>query len=126
MQDSNHSPRLFDSLRSLLGNLAAMTRTRLELASVELAEEKARLMQQAFLGLLGLAFLSLGMIALTALIVILCWDTYRWQVLAGLVALYFGIAVYCLLRVRRAVQEAPSMFEATLAELDKDREALKS
>ncbi|TMS56822.1 hypothetical protein MW7_017310 [Imbroritus primus] len=126
MQESTPSPRFFDSLRSLLGNVAAMARTRLELASVELAEEKARLMQQAFLGLLGLAFLSLGMIALTALIVILCWDTYRWQVLAGLVALYFGIAAYCLVRVRRQLQDAPAMFEATLAELDKDREALKS
>ena len=126
MQESTPPPRFFDSLRSLLGNVAAMARTRLELASVELAEEKARLMSQAFLGLLGLAFLGLGVLALTALIVILCWDTYRWQVLAGLVALYFGIAAYCLLRVRRELREAPAMFEATLAELDKDREALKS
>lgn len=126
MQESTQSPRFFDSLRSLLGNVAAMARTRLELASIELAEEKTRVMQQAFLGLLGLAFLGLGVMALTALIVILCWESYRWQVLAGLVALYFGIGVYCLLRVRKAMQDAPVMFEATLAELDKDREALKS
>lgn len=126
MPDSNHSPRFFDSLRSLVSNVAAMTRTRLELASIELAEEKNRLMQHAFLGLLGLIFLALGLIGLTALIVILCWDTYRWQVLAALVALYFGIAAYCLLRVRRDLRSAPPMFEATLAELDKDKEALKS
>ncbi len=125
MQDPTHSPRFFESLRQLAGSVASMARTRLELASVELAEEKARLLQHAFLGLLGLAFFGLSMVTLTALIVILFWDTYRWQSLVVLIAIYLGISAYCLMRVRSSLQSAPALFEATLAELDKDREALK-
>jgi uncharacterized membrane protein YqjE len=114
-----------DALRSLAGSLVAMVQTRLELASVELAEERARLMRMALLACFGLVFFGLAMVTLTVLIAILFWDTYRWQALGVLVAFYLAACVACLLIARHLARNAPPLFEATLNEIDKDREILR-
>ncbi|MCO5398396.1 phage holin family protein [Ralstonia soli] len=119
------SPKLFASLKTLAGTVVSMLQTRLELASVELAEEKERLLGTAFLGMLGISLIALTIMTLTALVVILCWDTYRWQSLAIMAALYGLGALACLWKVRSLLRSAPPLFEATLAELDKDREILR-
>ncbi|WP_426397522.1 phage holin family protein [Ralstonia sp. 25C] len=119
------SPKLFASLKTLAGTVVSMLQTRLELASVELAEEKERLLGAAFLGMLAVSLIGLAIMTLTALVVILCWDTYRWQSLAIMAALYALGAVACLWKVRASLRSGPPLFEATLAELDKDREILR-
>ncbi|MDE2203384.1 MAG: phage holin family protein [Burkholderiaceae bacterium] len=119
------SPKLFASLKKLAGTIVSMLQTRLELASVELAEEKERLLGVAFLGMLAVSLIGLAIMTLTALVVILCWDTYRWQSLVIMAALYGFGAAACLWRVRTSLRRAPPLFEATLAELDKDREILR-
>lgn len=119
------SPKLFASLKKLAGTVVSMLQTRLELASVELAEEKERLLGTAFLGMLAVSLIGLSIMTLTALVVILCWDTYRWQSLAVMAALYALGAAACLWKVRLLLRNAPPLFEATLAELDKDREILR-
>ncbi len=125
MSEPTPSPKLLESLRNLAGSLVAMVQTRLELASVELAEERTRLMKVGLLACFGLLFFGLGLITLTALVAILFWDTYRWQALGVLVALYLLAGVVCLAVARRMLQEAPPLLEATLAEIDKDREILR-
>lgn len=119
------SPKLLASLKTLAGTVVSMLQTRLELASVELVEEKERLLGTAFLGMLAVSLIALCIMTLTALVVILCWDTYRWQSLAIMAALYGLGAAACLWKVRALLHHAPPLFEATLAELDKDREILR-
>ncbi|AEG69906.1 MULTISPECIES: phage holin family protein [Ralstonia solanacearum species complex] len=121
----DHSPKLLASLKTLAGTVVSMAQTRLELASVELAEEKERLLGAAFLGMLAVSLIGLAIMTLTALIAILFWDTYRWQSLAVMAALYGLGAAACLWKVRASLRNAPPLFEATLAELDKDREILR-
>ncbi|WP_354682201.1 phage holin family protein [Cupriavidus necator] len=125
MSESTPSPKFLESVRNLLNSVVAMVQTRLELASVEFAEERSRLMKIALMALVGLAFFGLGLITLTALIAILFWDTYRWQALGTLTVLYLLLSTGCLLYARNLVRNAPPMFEATLAEIDKDREILR-
>jgi uncharacterized membrane protein YqjE len=59
------------------------------------------------------------------LIAILFWETYRWQAIGAIVVFYVICAAICLLVARNKVRNAPPLFEATLAELDKDREMLR-
>lgn len=119
------SPKFLESLRNLAGSLVSMLQTRLELASVELAEERARLMKVALLTCFGLVFFSMALFTFTLLIAILFWETYRWQAIGAIVVFYSICAAACLLIARHKVRSAPPLFEATLAELDKDREMLR-
>ncbi|WP_066731684.1 phage holin family protein [Cupriavidus sp. D384] len=121
----SHSPKFLESLRNLAGSVVSMLQTRLELASVELAEERERLMKVALLALFGLVFFSMALMTFTLLVAILFWETYRWQALGAIVLFYVICAAACLLVARNKVRNAPPLFESTLAELDKDREMLR-
>lgn len=125
MTDDTSSPKLIDSLRALASSSISMVQTRLELATVELSEEKNRLIRMALLGLVGLVFFGLALFALTGLIVLLFWDNYRVQALGALVVIYLLLGGGCLLAARNILRNSPSLFEATLAEIDKDRESLR-
>lgn len=125
MSEPTPSPKFLDALRNLAGSLAAMLHTRLELASVELAEERHRLMKTALLACIGLVFFAMALFMLTAFIAVLFWDTYRLAAIGGLLVLYLLLSAGCLLFARRVLKLAPPLFEATLAEIDKDREALR-
>lgn len=125
MSEPTPSPKLLESLRNLAGSLVAMVQTRLELASVELAEERVRLMKVGMLVCFGLVFFAMALVTLTALVAIVFWDTYRWQALGVLIAVYLVACAACLTVARRIIHQAPPLFEATLAEIDKDREALR-
>ncbi|WP_395066664.1 phage holin family protein [Paraburkholderia silvatlantica] len=120
-QRHEHGP-----LRRLLGSASAMLQTRLELIGIELAEEKDRLIGVLFLGLAGMMFAMLALIALTALVAITFWDTYRWEALAGLTIVYAIAAIFCGLKARRGLHTAPLVFQATLEEFEKDRDALRN
>lgn len=117
---SAHGP-----LRRLLGSVFALLQTRLELVGIELAEEKERLMGVLFLGLAAMMLATMALISLTVLIAIAFWDTYRWQSLAGITVLYAVGGLVCALRARAGLRDAPSVFEATLNELEKDRELFR-
>lgn len=109
----------------MLSALAALMQTRLELISIELAEERERLMAVLFLGLIAVMFAMMALISLTALVAVAFWDTYRWQVLAGITAVYAIGALICALKARSGLHEAPNVFHATLNEFEKDREMFR-
>ncbi len=125
MSEPSSSPKLLESLRNLTGSLVAMVQTRLELASVELAEERTRLLKIGLLACFGLVFLGMALLTLTALIAIIFWETYRVQAICVLTVIYLAACAACLLGARRLVRNSPPLFEATLAEIDKDREILR-
>lgn len=125
MTDDTSPPKLIESLRSLSSSIVAMVLTRLELASVELSEEKSRLLRMALLALVGLVFFGLSLFALTGLIVLLFWDEHRVLALSSLFVIYLLLGGGCLLGARKVLRDSPPLFEATLAEIDKDREGLR-
>jgi uncharacterized membrane protein YqjE len=119
-QREDHSP-----LRRILSSVFAIMQTRLELVGIELAEEKDRLLGVLFLGLAAMMLATMALIALTALVAIAFWDTYRWQSLAGITAVYAIAALVCAVKARSGLHSAPMVFEATLAEFEKDREIFR-
>ncbi|WP_454752265.1 phage holin family protein [Cupriavidus necator] len=125
MSEPTPSPKFLESVRNLANSVVAMVQTRLELASVEFSEERSRLMKVALLACFGLVFFGIALVTFTALIAILFWNAYGWQALGVLAVLYLLLCAACLAYARNLVCNAPPMFEATLAELDKDREILR-
>ncbi|MET3818817.1 hypothetical protein F3J14_07030 [Burkholderia sp. Tr-862] len=123
--DTHPQPSGQGPLRRLVGSAIGLLQTRLELVGIELAEEKERLMGVLFLGLAAMMLATMALISLTVLVAIAFWDTYRWQSLAGITALYTIAALVCGLKARSGLREAPTVFESTLAELEKDREIFR-
>lgn len=112
-------------MRRILSSFFSILQTRLELIGIELAEEKDRLLMVLFMGLAAMMLATMALIALTALVAIAFWDTYRWQALAGITLVYAIAAIGCGLRARNGLRNAPMIFEATLNEFEKDRDIFR-
>lgn len=122
---AGNAPRgMLNSLRSIGPALIGLLRTRLELFGIELAEEKERAARMAMLGALALLFAGLALLMVNVLVLAWFWDSHRFLAIIGLVVAYGGMALLCVMRLQTAVANRPPMFEATLAELKADVEAL--
>jgi uncharacterized membrane protein YqjE len=117
---------LFESLRTLAGSVVGIVHTRLELLSTDIAEERAHLTSLLVMGLVSLFFLGVGVVLLAILIVVAFWESHRLAALGGLTGLFLiAGAGLAWLAVHKA-RTRPRLFEASLAELSKDRQHLSS
>lgn len=113
------------ALRDIAASVLDLFKTRLELAALELAEEKSRLISTALYALAGLLLLMLALLMFSFLLVILFWDTpYRLWAIAGAGLTYGLIGLVLLLSARNKIVNAPVPFDETLAELQRDRDLL--
>ena len=119
-------PGFLDSLRSLGANLLGTVHDRVELFTVELHEEKIRLVQLliwigaiAFAGVVALTFISLTL-------VYLFWDSARLAVLGGLAVFYAAALGGLAYAFKRYLARQPRPFDATLQELREDRSCMQN
>ena len=119
------SPGLLASLRGLGANLLGTVHDRVELFTVELHEEKVRLVQLLFwIGAIGFAaVMAMTFVSLT--LVYLFWDSARLAVLGGLAAFYVAAFIACAFAFRRYLARQPRPFDATLTELREDRACMR-
>ena len=118
---------VFDSARHLLGSLVAHLHTRLALFSTEFAEEKLRLTMLVYSALTALFFIFSTLALALLFVVAAFWDTpYRLHAIGGLTLLALIGAAIAWSRVRAQLRSRPRLFEASLAELYKDRQQLES
>ncbi len=120
MDDPSHG-----SLRAALARLGAaaieLLRTRAELAAAEFSEHRDRARTLIILlGIAGFAFAFAAMSA-TALVVVYFWESYRIAALVGVTLFYVVVGVFALWRLSEHRRTDPPPFEATLAELERDR-----
>lgn len=126
MDTSSHaSTGIIGSLRTLGDGIIASVHDRLELFSVELQEEKFRLIQTflwisaaVFTGVMAIMFASLTL-------VYLFWESARIAVLGGLTVLYAGALMAIIVAFRRYLARQPRPFAVTLQEIGKDRECIR-
>lgn len=114
------------SFRALGDSLLAGAQDRLELFTVELQEEKFRLIHifvwisvAVFTGMMAITFASLTL-------VYLFWESARLAVLAGLTLFYTGALVAVIVALRRYLARQPSPFSATLQEIGEDRACIQN
>ena len=117
---------LWRALKALLAALSAALHTRLDLFATELEEERERLKQTLVLALLLFFGLGLGFILLTIFLVALFWERGWLAALGALGAVYLAVGIVAAFKLRSRMLSRPGLFPATLGELAKDRDRLRS
>jgi uncharacterized membrane protein YqjE len=112
------------SSRRLGAAFLGLLHSHVELFGIELQEQKARTLSLLLFAGLALVFALLLLMGLSALVLILLWDSYRLAGIIGLCVFYSLAALFCALRLKAAVFDESSPFSATLEELANDRERL--
>jgi uncharacterized membrane protein YqjE len=116
---------IFSTVGRIASTLVAMVGTRLELAAVEFQEDARRLLGYLAWSLLAV-FLAAGAVMLAALFVILLfWESYRLQAVAGMAVLLGAAALLIVSNVRAKLNAQTPLFADTLAELRKDVEYVR-
>ncbi len=116
--------RILGSGKRILSLLVSMVETRLQLAVVELEEEKARLFQLLLLLSLTLLFALFGLASLLVLIVWVIDPQYRLYALAATTVVLLLLALFCGL-VALHKSRASTLLRQTRKELARDRQALE-
>lgn len=110
-----------ENLSVVASDLVSMLRTRVELFSLEVAEQKHRLFSMAAMLLAAGLFLLLAVVVASFLVIAFFWPTeYRYWAI-GLLSLAYAVAGIVLIWVvchRIKTESAP--FAATLEELHRD------
>jgi uncharacterized membrane protein YqjE len=118
------------AIGATVGRLAAtlldMVHTRLELASVEMEEQSQRYLGYLLMSLLALFLSGIAIVLVALFVIILFWDSYRIAAVLGMAAVFAGAAVVIGMKVKSGFASQPPLLSATLGELRKDIEFLKS
>ena len=115
---------LLSSIKNLAATGASIAQTRLELFSIDV-----QIARNKFIGLLvmivcALFFLFFGLVMLALLIVIYSWESDRLTALSLLTGAFLFIGLILAGLITQSLRTMPKLFEASIAELAKDREAL--
>jgi len=122
--NSRPSIGFMDSIRTALATTANLVRTRLDIISTELEEQREWLQNLILFGMAGLFFISLGLVLVTLFVVALFWETHRVAVLGGFSVLYLGVGIWAMITFRNSLHKRPKLFAATTQELAKDEAQL--
>ena len=117
-------PGFFQSARTLLANLTGLAHARLELLSVELQEELARLGLILLVALVCLFFVILGIAFATVALLIAVGDEYRLAAATLFAVSFFVVGALSAAWMRRLSRAKPRVFDASLSELRRDRDLL--
>ena len=118
---------LFGSVKNLAASLVSHLHTRLQLFATEFAEEKLRLTSLLFVAILALFFVFMALVLAVVFVLAVYWDTpYRLRAVAFLAVLFLTGAGIAGTLLRAKLKSKPRIFEASLAELYKDRQQLNS
>lgn len=125
MESSSSTEGFLGSLRALGDSLLGSVQSRLSLLSIELQEEKFRLLQfviwitaALFTGVMAIAFVSLA-------VAFWLWQSSPLLALSVLSGVYLLAFVVIVLSFRSYLKRQPPPFDATLQEITKDRECIR-
>ena len=124
---TNPSPSIPDAIRALSASLLQLGRTRLELFGIEFAEQKENAVRAGVLAAVGLLCLAMAAAVFSAFVIVVFWDSPYRLLAVGLLGLAWLLAgLLCLWLVMRNLRRAQRPFALTLAELERDLQALAS
>ena len=117
---------ILGSFRALGDGLLGTVHDRLELFTLELQEEKFRLIR-TFVWISAAVFTAMMTLAFASLTVVyFFWASARLAVLGGLTALYAAALVAIVVALRRYLARQPQPFAATLQEIGEDRACIRT
>jgi uncharacterized membrane protein YqjE len=115
---------LLSSIKNLFSTGASIAQTRLELISVDVKIARTQFISLLVMIVSALFFLFFGLVMLALLIVIYSWESDRMIALGLLAGTFLSIGLILALFIMQSLRTMPKLFEASIAELAKDREAL--
>jgi len=116
---------LVAALSGMAATAVALLRTRLELATVEFEEERERITAMLVLIVVATVFGCFALVALSVLVVVWLWDRSPLLAITGVTIFYVLIAAGAVLALKQQLQAHGRPFAATLAELERDAEAMR-
>jgi uncharacterized membrane protein YqjE len=117
---------LLESAQNLLAGLIDLGRTRFELFGTELREELARLATTLLGGLAVLVLVALGLGFGALAIIFSVSEANRLAATVGIALAFFLAAGVAAWQVRRIADVKQRPFDATIAELRRDLDTIKS
>jgi uncharacterized membrane protein YqjE len=129
-QEQGEDPRehvvgggLTGTVRKILDSASGFLATKLELISIELQEEKRRVLEILLLAALAILFGVLTLIILSFTIVVIFWE-HRIPVLIGMSIAYLIGSVLLFQLVRAKASLSAKIFQTSIDELKKDSQWL--
>ncbi len=115
----------FHSVRTALDSGLGLIQNRVELFSLELQEEKWRLLQ-TLLGAAALAALgTITLVLVTLVVVFACWENARLTALS-ILSIVYGVGTLALfVQLRKQIKQNRPL-SATTGELERDRACLRN
>jgi uncharacterized membrane protein YqjE len=110
-------------LKRFSRRLLALGENRLELLTVEVQEGRDRLIQDFLLALAVAGFGMIAVLAGSAALLVLFWNSYALVVLLGLMTVYGAVGVGLFLHLNRRLRAGQAL-SASLDQLRKDRHCL--
>ncbi len=117
---------IFARARVLADKVLQLAETRLELISVELQEEKCRIIESLIWATAAVFLGGMAIVMTTVTMIFVIWATPEARVLslAILSLFYISAAFYCLRMLKKKLRNSGMPFEESLREIKKDRECL--
>ncbi|MDP2828969.1 MAG: phage holin family protein [Sulfuricellaceae bacterium] len=123
--DSHPDSGLFESLKGLAVRGVSVVKTRLELLSVELAEEKEYLLALLIAYQMTLFFVGMSIIFLALFLLVAFWENHRLLVVGLFMGFFLLASVSSVSFVKHLLKRKSRLFSASLAELSKDLNELE-
>ena len=117
---------ILSSIKNLASTGASIAQTRLELLSVDVQIARSKFISLLIMIVSALFFLFFGLVMLALLIVIYSLESDRMLALGLLTSAFIGVGLILGLLVMQSLRNMPKLFEASIAELAKDKEDLSS
>lgn len=115
---------LLSSIKGLASTGALIAQTRLELLSTDVQIARSKFVSLLVMIVSALFFLFFGLVMLALFIVIFSWETDRMMALGVLTGAFLSVGLILALLIAQSLRTMPRLFEASITELAKDREAL--
>jgi len=115
---------LLSSIKNLASTGASIAQTRLELISIDIKIARSKFISLLVMIISALFFLFSGLVMLVLFIVIYSWESDRMTALGLLTGAFLSIGLILAALIMHSLRTMPKLFEASIAELAKDREAL--
>jgi uncharacterized membrane protein YqjE len=114
-----------DAIRTTLATTAKVIRTRLEIISCELEEQREWMQNLMLLAVAGLFCVCMGLVMLTLFVVALFWESHPVAVIGAFAGLYLVGGAWAMLTFKGKLHARPKLFQTTTEELSKDEVQLK-
>jgi uncharacterized membrane protein YqjE len=115
---------LLSSIKNLASTGASIAQTRLELISIDIKIARSKFISLLVMIISALFFLFSGLVMLVLFIVIYSWESDRMTALGLLTGAFLSIGLILAALIMHSLRTMPKLFEASIAELAKDREVL--